>query len=88
VRIVNVSNLAAYGVEIASDGGITQIVNARGSHELRLGMKPAGSSRWMSTRIDNPERFGFHGPCRNIGELRRIAEHFIAAAQDGELVRS
>lgn len=77
MRYYNVSNAAAFGIEVRDPDGLVQLVNGRGSQRLVLGILPAGKSRWMRTTIDQPERFGFTGPVKTVGELAKITEVFM-----------
>lgn len=82
MRIVNVSNAACFAVEIQCPDGVTQLVNIRGGNSLLLGMKPQGSTTWLRTPIDRPERFGFFGPVKSVKEMLMIATSFVKQAQE------
>ena len=79
MKISNVSNIAAIGAEwITGDGTRCQLVSARGSSVLTLGMLSAGETRWMSATVDKPERFGMTGPLGGWTDMARVAAAFTA----------
>lgn len=77
--LVNVSNPAAFGVTWVSDESGTrfQLVNVRGTGTLLFGMRVADASRWSTTPVDDPSRFGMTRPPRTFPEFHRIACAYV-----------
>jgi len=87
VKLTNVSNPAAFGVEfrLPDSGTRVQLVNIRGTASLMLGMERPGGNGWANTPVVAPERFGMRDAPRNFREFLKIAEAYTAAAtQDDE----
>lgn len=85
IKVINVSNLAAFGAEWTTETGARwQLVNPKGTDSLTFGVLPAGANRWVhGGAVADPERFGFAGPCKNARELLAVAERFVAAREEG-----
>lgn len=80
MKLTNVSNPAAFGVEWAGESGTRyQLANARGSAVLMFGAKRA-HGEWVSTPVTAPERFGMRRPPESMAEFLAIAEAFTADA--------
>lgn len=93
VRLSNVSNVAAFGVEWEQDGTTFQLVNGRGSCHLFMGMRPAKSDWWSDPiPVFRPDRFGFdiYAPPLTYPEFHKVALRFVTAEQEQgfEAVRS
>ena len=76
MKLHNVSNPAAFGIEWQDDGTRYQLVNSRGTRSLMLGMQTGRT--WRNTTVVNPERFGMHRPPQTMAEFLAIAEAFTA----------
>jgi hypothetical protein len=78
IKLMNVSNPAAFGVEWTNEGNRFQLVNSRGTASLMFGMQHE-DGRWMSTGVVDPERFGMSGPPKNFRAFLAIAESYVNA---------
>jgi hypothetical protein len=77
IKLTNVSNPAAFGVEWAGESGKRyQLVNPRGTASLMMGAERHDGNGWANTPVSDPERFGMTSAPRTFAEFRRIAEAF------------
>ena len=77
-RVTNVSNPAAWGAEWTAESGTRfQLVSARGTTTVRLGMKTPTAVRWSTTEVSRPERFG-ELPVANFRAWTALVNAFVA----------
>jgi hypothetical protein len=79
IRLQNVSNPAAFGVEWVSgeNGNRFQLVNIRGTRSLMFGMSSDGRP-WTTTPVVNPERFGMSEPPKRFAEFLKVATSYVS----------
>lgn len=81
--LINVSNLAAFGVEWEEEGSRFQLANPRGTRTLLLGIKSSGHE-WMTAPVEAPQRFlgGLTGPPRTFSEFRSVVQAWFDDAKE------
>jgi hypothetical protein len=82
VKLTNVSNPAAFGVEWAGESGATyQLVNPRSTASLWFGARRAGAENWAQTTVTSPERFGMVTAPSTFRDFLKIAEAFVSGEE-------
>lgn len=81
IRLVNVSNPAAYGIEWVNgdNGNRYQLVNERGTSRLTFGVLIKGSDTWLTQRVIAPERFGVAGIITSYRAFEAIVRAYVEA---------
>lgn len=85
MRIINVSNPAAFGAEWTQGGSTYQAVNSLGSNNVFLYLKRADGTWYpWGGALANPERFGWTGPAATWAQFRDFVTAFVAAGTESE----
>ena len=80
IKLQNVSNIAAFGVEWRGgedDRNRYQLMNPRGSSTLIFSALYDDQKEWMTTRVVEPSRFGMVKPPKSFHEFLAIARAYV-----------
>lgn len=79
INLKNVSNAEAFGVEWTngSNGNRFMLVNVRGTLELLFSVRSEHDTKWRTTAVRDPARFGMTRPPPTAAEFLNLADRYV-----------